>query len=148
MSGTAALYDWMGCSGMASGGPVVNVGAPWAAGSTPIYTDQIVDPYGTGIPASAFSALTLSIVDTLSGTVINNVNQTNILNTGRGSIDSAGNLTISLEAGDTSLSELPSAAQVQRSLIIDWTYSVSGSQPSAGTGRHQVNFVIVALAGA
>ena len=129
-------------------GPIINVGTPFAANSTPTYTGQMVDPYVNGIPASDFSALTLTIADTLSGAIINSVNQVNILNTGRGAIDSSGNLTISLEAGDTSMSEVPGIAQIQRSLIIDWTYAVTGSQPSSGSGRHQANFLLVALAGA
>jgi len=129
------------------GSPIVNISSPWPAGSTPTYTCQIVDPYGVGIPASAFSSLTLSIVDTLSGAIINGASQVNILNTGRGMIDSSGNLTIVLETGDTSMSEAPGQAQIQRALVIDWTYATTGSQPSFGTSRHQVNFILLALAG-
>lgn len=150
-NGTALLYDWIGASGLIGdalvAGPVVNLPGPWASGSTPVYQGQIVDPYGNGIPAADFSALTLTIADTLTGTIINNVDQVNILNTGRGTIDTEGNLTINLQAGDTSMSEVPGAAQVQRSLIIDWTYAVTGSQASAGSGRHQANFILAALAG-
>lgn len=118
---------------------------PYAAGSTPVYggqgTAQIVDGNGNGIPAAALTSLTLSIVDTLSGAVINGAQAVNILNTGRGAVDDQGFLTIALLPGDTSLSEV-NTPSIQRSLVIDWTYG-------AGlVGRHQVNFQVVALAGA
>ncbi len=116
---------------------------PWAAGSTPIYTAQIVDQSGEGIPADDLASLTLSIVDTLSGAVVNGVSSTNILNTGRGSVDDRGNLVVILEAGDTSMVEVPGAEQVQRSLIFDWT-TVADLEV---VGRHQVNFLLLALAG-
>ena len=151
------LYDWMGASSIIGdalpvgsenqllGAPIVQVpNGPYAAGSTPIYAGQIIDPFGVGIPAADISILTLSIVDTLSQQVINGVSGTNILNTGRGTVDDLGNLKVSLEAADTSLAETD-AAQIQRSLIFDWTYA---TMSSAGSGRHQVNFILVALAGA
>lgn len=124
---------------------VTNVsGGPFAAGSTPVYTARIVDGGGVGIAASRFSALTLTIVDTLSGAVVNGVSQINILNTGRGTIDASGNLTISLLAGDMAMDEAPGAARIQRSLVIDWTFTTG---LVVGTGRHQANFELVALAG-
>lgn len=154
---TANLWDWMGTSAILDqpdltgepflGMPIVNLPSPFAAGSTPIYLSQIVDPYGTGIPAADFSVLTLTLADTLSGAIINSVNQVNILNTGRGTIDSSGNLQIQLTAADTAMDEVPGAAQVQRSMIIDWTYATSGPKATSGTGRHQANFILLALAG-
>ena len=49
----------------------------------------------------------LCVADTLTSAVINAVEQVNILNTGRGTIDSLGNLAITLEAADTALPEMP-----------------------------------------
>ena len=122
---------------------IANVpGGPWAAGTTPVYTATLVDGSGNPISGVTLAALTLTIADTLTGTIINGVSQINILNTGRGTIDAAGLLTISLEPGDTSMSET-TGPQVQRSLIIDWTYNAG-----AAVGRHQANFMLVALAGA
>lgn len=115
---------------------------PFAARSTPVYTGQIVDGAGAGIPASSLDALTLSIVDTMSNEIINGVSQVDILNTGRGRVDSQGNLTISLLTGDTSMDEVPGETQVQRSLVIDFSYNSGNSE-----GRHQVNFLLLALAG-
>lgn len=101
-----------------------------------------MDQAGAPIPASALDTLTLSIVDPLTGETINNASQVDILNTGRGSVSSSGRLTVQLEVGDTALAYTSGQEPVQRSLVLDWTY---GSSPL--TGRHQVNFTVLALAG-
>lgn len=157
---TTIQWDWMACSSIIydtdlTGTPqlgmpiVIAPNSPYAENSTPIYRGLLVDVYGVGIPAAAVSVLTLTIADTLTGTIINSCNQANILNTGRGTLDSSGNLQILFEAADMSLSESPGVAQLQRSAIIDWTYATSGPTPpaSTGQGRHQVNFIVQALAG-
>lgn len=128
--------DWMGSAMLTSSAP----NGPYAAGSTPVYTGQLLDAYGAVIPASHITVLTLTLVDTLTGAVVNGVNAINILNTGRGTVDALGNLTIAYLATDTAITEgaLPS---IQRSAVIDWTFT-------GGVGRHQVDFKIFALAGA
>lgn len=121
---------------------VVNApNGPFAANTTPVFTGQLVDGTFHPIPASALNTLTLTIVDTLSGEIINGCEQVNILNTGRGTLDEMGNLTISFLIGDTAMSETTSEA-VQRSIVIDWTYN-----GGVNAGRHQVNFELLALAG-
>lgn len=124
--------------------PIIQItsGSPVASDTTPLYTAVLVDPAGHPISGAALDTLTLSIVDTLTGVIINGVSQTNILNTDRGTIDSQGKLSVQLRVGDTSTDELPGVARVLRSLVFDWTYQ-SGTQ----VGRHQANFVIDALAG-
>ena len=72
------------------------------------------------------------------------MSQVNILNVNRGTVDSQGNLVITLEAGDTSMSEVPGSPSVQRSLVLDWSYT---TVTESGAGRKQVNFSVVALAG-
>lgn len=122
---------------------VVNVpGSPFSAGSTPIYQALLVDTSGVPIPGTSLDTLTLTILDTMTSAVINGVSNVNILNTGRGTIDSLGNLTISLLSSDTSMTET-TATSVQRSLIIAWTYS-SG----AFVGSHKANFTLLNLAAA
>jgi hypothetical protein len=152
---TTISADWMGASsiiGDAGQSPalpprligmviVAAPNGPYAAGSTPVYIGQIVDATGTGIPSANLAALTLTIADTLSGEVINGCEAVNILNTDRGTVDGQGNLTIRLEVGDTSLGEV-NTPSVQRSLVIDWSV-----KPNDEIGRHQVNFIILALAG-
>ena len=146
---TSLLYEWMGASylldGAAVSGPVTQApGGPFAAGSTPQYRGQLFDAFGAPIPAANLSALTLSIVDALTGAVVNGVSAVNILNTGRGTVDAQGNLVVSLLAADTSTGEVPGASQVWRSLVLDWTYTQSAV---TGSGRHQANFSVVALSG-
>lgn len=120
---------------------IVSIGS-FAAGSTPVYSGQLVDSTNNGLSYSALTTLTLSIVDTLTGLVINGVNKVNILNAGRGQVDAQGNLTITLLAGDTTMTDVPGASRVERSMVIDWTYN-----GGASVGRHQVNFILLALAG-
>ena len=133
------LNDWIGLDVPTTNAP----NGPYAAGSSPIYTGQILDPFGVGIPAADISALTLTLVDVASGAVINSVDNVNILNTGRGTVDSTGNLTIKYQSGDTALSETTSE-MIERAAVIRWTYSTS---TSAGNGVHQVNFTVVGTAG-
>lgn len=118
-------------------------GGPFAAGTTPVYSALVVDPAGTPLRGSALDSLTLTIVDTLTGNVINDVDDINILNTDRGTIDEAGNLTIQLETGDTEISDIPPIAslRVQRSLVIGWSYNTG-----LLIGRQAANFQLIQLA--
>lgn len=151
LQGSEMRYDWMAVTHFIDGcvaecvtmpAPIIQApNGPYASGSTPVFNGQIVDQYGFGVPAADLVSLTLTIVDTLSGEVINGVQQVNILNTGRGAVDDQGNVVITLTAADTSLSET-NAVKLQRSLVIDWT-----GAGLVGTGRHQVNFILLALAG-
>jgi hypothetical protein len=112
-----------------------------AAASTVIYTGVLKDENGYLIAAVQLNSLTLSIVDTSSGAIVNSCSAVNILNTGRGTVDGEGNLTVTLGPADTALLNA-SDSQEYRSLIFDWTYA-----GGAKTGRHQVDFLIVALSG-
>lgn len=145
---TQIIYDRMSATAVADGGtilpPVVNApNGPYASGTTPQFDGQIVDGEGAGIPAANLDSLTLSIVDTLTGAVINSVSQVDVLNVGRGTVDAEGNFVITLEAADTEMIEVPSATRVQRSLILDW--ATDAVVPLVG--RHQVNFILLRLAG-
>jgi hypothetical protein len=130
--------------GAPSGNSTYIAGGPFAAGSTPVYSAQLM-AYFNGVlvplPGSELNSMTLSIVDTLTGQIINNVSQENILNTDRGTIDNLGNLIISLRPSDTLMNET-SAQKIQRSMIIDLTYS-SGMMAA----RHEVDFMITKLPG-
>lgn len=116
---------------------------PVYANTTPLYTGaQFQDTGGNPIPGASLDTLTLTICDTATGAIINNCELVNILNTNRGTVDSSGFLTIQFEEGDTSMSEVPGAVQVQRSLVLDWTYN-----GGLFAGRALVNFIVVALPG-
>jgi len=120
---------------------VINISDPIASGSTPQFTALIVDGTGASILPQQLGSLTLTICDTLTGVIINDVQRTNILNVGRGALDVYGNLTITLQVADTSMDEVPGESSVQRSLILDWTYNGGVS-----ANRCQINFNIVSLA--
>jgi hypothetical protein len=111
---------------------------PYAEGSTPLYTGQIIDIYRNGVPASNLTYVVLSIVDKQTDAVINGVDSVNILNADRGTVDASGNLSILLRSGDTSMSEVPGQTSVWRSLIIKF---LSGNY----VGRHKVNFLVASL---
>src|SRR5579875_3155279 len=113
-----------------------------ADSSTATYRGQLVDgsvptpqPIGSGV----VSTLTLDLIDTATGATVNGVSQANILNTGRGTLDSSGNLTITLQPADTAILRTGDA-QETRSMVIDAVYP-------GGTLRHRVDINIVALGG-
>ena len=122
---------------------VVNLpNGPYASGSTPVISGVLVDGDGNGIPASSLGSFTLTLVDALSGVIINGVDQVNVLNTGRGKIDGNGNFTITLLPADTAMSEVPSLSSVERSAILSWTLNAG-----ATVGRWMGNFTLLALGG-
>lgn len=115
-------------------------GSPIAPGTTPVYSVQLIDGYGNGIPASALNTLTLTICDTSTRQIVNSCQDVNILNMGRGTVDALGNVQVQLLAADTAL-EIESDPYEYRSLVLRWTYN-SG----AGIGEHQVNLLMQPLA--
>lgn len=119
------------------------------------YTAQMVEsPSGPVIAPTDVLALTLTICDTATGIIINGVEQVNILNTGRGTVQTVTPpdnvpytlLTVNLLPGDNDMSEVPGAARVQRSLIFDFTF-ISALTGAMAYGRAQRNYFVVALAG-
>lgn len=111
-----------------------------AAGSTVVYGADLIDYTGNAVADTLITGLTLSIVDTTNGTVVNSVSSANILNTGRGVL-SKGHLTITLSPQDTALLVVSDSIEY-RSMVIDFSY------PNNATGRHQVDFFLLGLAGA
>src|SRR5271166_5699891 len=114
-------------------------GGPVNAGSTATYTATLVDYDDVTIPGSALVSLTLTIVDTLTGIVINGVLGVSILNVDRGTVDELGNITVALQPGDTSMG-FPTPSQVSRTLIFNYAYNSGQSQ-----GYHVANFQVNAV---
>lgn len=113
-------------------------GDPIPARATAIYKAQIVDQAGVGIPAGNFTSLTVSLYDTASGQIVNSVETVDILNTGRGTIDSSGNLTITFLPDDMAPVGLVQPGFLQyRQILIEWAYNSGDS-----IGRHEVDFSI------
>lgn len=115
-------------------------GGPFAAGSTVIYTGKIVDASGAGIPAADINTLTLTFSVTATGAIVNGILQQDILNTGRGTLDSQGNLTITFGPTDTAMPAAPGATTVMRSMVIDWTFNGGTAK-----GRHEPRLTFIAL---
>lgn len=111
----------------------------FAAGSTALYTGHLIDEKGAIIAGSQLDTLTLSIVDSADGSIINSVSQTDILNTNRGTVDESGLLTVALTTEDTAL--VSGVKQAMRSLILEFTYGVDRK------GRHQFDFRVFKLIG-
>lgn len=123
--------------------PIINLpNGPFASGSQPIYRGQLFDSDGRGMALALLATFTLSIVDTLTGEIINGADNVDILNTGRGLIDDGGAFRITLMTADTAMTEVPGAPQVQRSLVLTW--ATSDIPPE--TGRHQADFILLRLA--
>lgn len=115
--------------------------ADWLVeGSTPQYVTTLTDVDGTTplLPAQLVT-LTLTLYDLSSGanTIVNSCNQANILNTGRGTIEADGTLTIQLTALDTAIL-VATRAYEKRRLLIEWTWGPAGIY----VGRHEVDVVI------
>lgn len=113
---------------------------PKAAGTTLEYKCQLQDENGNPIPAAQLATLTLTLLDTYSRAVANSVSDVSVLNTGRGTVDSQGNVVITLTPADTAML-IPGDVQEFRSLILIWTYG------SGKKGDHEVAFILTALSG-
>lgn len=141
-------YDNMTCTAVWTAGgdrlpPIVNLAnGPFPAGTRPLYAGMIVDRAGVGLNIADYASATLTIVDVLTGEVINGVDHVDVLNTGRGTFSDGGGFEILLDVADTLMDEVPGAPQVTRALILDWATTAVPPE----VGRHQANFVIVRLA--
>ena len=98
-------------------------------------TYGIKDETGTAIPASALTTLTLTLYaldGAQAGTVINSVDDMNILNANRGTVDGSGNLTLLLQPADLAI--LDTALLEERHIaLVEWTYAAG-----AKSGRHEI----------
>jgi hypothetical protein len=114
-------------------------------GTTFLYRAVVKDETGAVVPGSDLLTLTLTIHlddQSLSPEIVNGVYQTNILNTGRGTVDASGNLSLLLVPADNQVVH-PSALDESRIeihiLSLEWTYLTSGG---LGRGRHEIELRI------
>lgn len=114
------------------------IAEPIGERTTRFITAQLVDQDENSIGAGSLLSLTLTLYNLDStNTIINSVNDTNILNVGRGTVDSDGNVSIELQPDDNQLIDTTKTREIHRALI-EWTY---GSGPRQG--RHIVEFTVV-----
>lgn len=112
-----------------------------AEGTSFRYTSVIYDEDGELIPSTDLLTLTLTIHlddQSLSPEVVNGVYQVDILNVGRGVVDTSGNLTLKLRPADNQILH-PTAldeTRIERHVLsMEWTYLTSDG---IGRGRHEV----------
>src|SRR5579875_939239 len=123
--------------------PFLTQGLAVADSGTLVYRGVLQDtrnppvPIGSGI----VTAMTLTVFDTATGAVVNGISNLSILNTGRGALDTSGNLTITLggpgNSADTAMIRAGDP-QETRSMVIEAVYP-------GGTLRHRVDFLILAM---
>lgn len=93
-----------------------------AEGVTVRLTGRIVDAAGAGISASALDTLRLTLYEQRTGAILNGRDQADILNTGGGTVSSAGDLVLVLSPADTALVH-QSAAVETHVAYLEWTYN-------------------------
>ena len=104
--------------------------------TTSYITAVIRDQNGDPIPGGSLNSLTLTLYNVdASNTIINSVDDVNILNVGRGVVDANGNVTIELLLLDNQLIDITKSFETHRALI-EWTWG------NTRQGRHEVEFLV------
>lgn len=99
-------------------------------------TGVLYDHLGAVLPAASLTTLTLTLYDILTGNILNSVSAVNILNTGRGTVDTAGNMEIVLLPADNLLNNTALASE-RHIALIEWTWG-SGAR----SGAREVEFTV------
>mgnify|MGYP001572237205 CR=1 FL=1 len=105
-------------------------------------TATLKDETGTVITAAALTTMTLTLYvrDVAALTIINSVDDVNILNTGRGTVHAtSGLVTITLFPADNQIVDTTVEVEWHRALI-EWTYN-GGSK----AGKYEIDFPVVNL---
>lgn len=108
---------------------------------TMYYSGDLTDERGLGIPGATLTTLTLHLyaLDASSNTIINNVSGVNILNTGRGTVTSSGNLAITLTPDDAAIITDGLQTPEPHMMLIQWTW------PTSKAGGREVQFPVANL---
>lgn len=101
------------------------------------YTGQLVDETGANIAKASVATLTLSIINSDTDAIVNNVSRVNILDTGRGTLGTTGLVTITLEPADNQMADQTHQFE-KHILYIEWTYGTNGTK----AGNHEVEFPV------
>lgn len=106
-------------------------------GNTAIYTATLKDEAGTVIPASAISALTITLSNVADGTIINSRNAQDALNANNVTIHAtSGLLTYTLQPSDTAIQDDEQPYETHRATF-QCTYNAG-----AGQSNWDVDFMI------
>jgi len=110
--------------------------------STVQYVATLVDERNSAISAGDLSSLQLTLYDASDPrnlAILNSVLSVGILNTGRGSVTSAGSLIITLLPADNAI-RTDGVPVEQHVMLIEWTYGGTKG------GRHEVEFRVANFA--
>jgi hypothetical protein len=109
--------------------------------STYRITATITDESGAALPAASLATLVLTLYALDAAlTIVNGVTAANILNTGRGAVDAAGKLTLTLLPADNVLIDPTQGSEIHVALV-EWTWAAG-----LKAGKHEVQFTVVNLA--
>jgi hypothetical protein len=104
-------------------------------------TATITDESGAALPAASLTTLVLTLYALdAAQTIVNGVNAANILNSGRGAVDAAGKLTLTLLPADNVLIDPTQSSEIHVALV-EWTWAAG-----LKAGKHEVQFTVVNLA--
>lgn len=109
--------------------------------STWLYRAVMKDERGNIVPGGALTSLqlTLYLITSGGGTeIINGCDHTDILNTGRGTVDASGNLEVTFVPDDNPI--IGDRATEEHRALIEFKYN-----GGAKTGRHQIRFKVANL---
>lgn len=96
---------------------------------------SFVDEVGDPIQLADLAALTLTLYEKSSETVINNRNDIDVLNASIGTVDAIGNWTLDLTAADMAILDTNRSKETHVALL-EWTYGLSGE------GREEIEFQV------
>ena len=108
-----------------------------AEGCTYRILGTITDEAGNALPAASITTLTLTL-HKYSGGIINSVDAVNILNTGRGVVDGAGNLTLTLLPADNPIVGPADGSRRETHVaLLEWTYAAG-----VKAGKAEIEFPV------
>jgi len=108
--------------------------------ATTLITATLKDELGVVIPAAGLTTLTLTIYEKETLAIVNAVTDTNILNTGRGTVGANGLLTLTLDPLDNQIVSTAGPLEERHILLIEFTYGAGKA------GRHEIEVTVRNLA--
>jgi len=94
--------------------------------ATALLTATLRDLDGTAIPLAALDAVTLTLVDQVSGAVINSRLKQSVLNENGGTVNASGGLTLRLDPNDMVLVDSSKDFEWHTALV-EWEWDVAGT---------------------
>lgn len=88
------------------------------ASTTARYTGLLVDETGASVPASILTMLTLSLIDAVTGAIVNNRDAQSVLNQNGVTVDENGNLVWELTPADTAILDHTHASEKRQAIFI------------------------------